>query len=86
VIREGEILYTRFCTHCHGQEGFGDGKVGKVFLGVPAYTSASIIDKPGGHIFHVITHGIRRMGSHASQLSPEERWKIVRYVQVLQQQ
>jgi hypothetical protein len=25
------------------------------------------------------------MGSHASQISPEERWKIAMYVKVLQQ-
>ncbi|MBV6642450.1 MAG: cytochrome c [Cyclobacteriaceae bacterium] len=86
VVAQGKALYERFCIHCHGSKGAGDGLVGQVFLGVTAYNSATVVDKPGGHIYHVITHGKGRMGSHASQLSEEERWKIVRYVQVLQKQ
>lgn len=86
VTSQGKVLYTRMCGHCHGAQGMGDGPVGKVFLGVTPYTSRSVVDKPGGHIFHVITHGKGRMGAHASQLSVDDRWKIVRYVQVLQNQ
>ena len=37
-----------------------------------------------GHIFHVITYGKGRMWPHASQVNPEERWKIVHYVHRLQ--
>ena len=84
LVGQGKVLYTRFCSHCHGDQGTEPGKVGEVFGGVTSYKSAAVVDKPGGHIFHVITHGKGRMGAHASQLSPEERWKIVRYVQVLQ--
>ncbi len=86
VIGEGKILYERFCDHCHGASGSGDGSVGQVFKGVTSYTSASVVDKKEGHIFHVITHGKGRMGAHASQISVEDRWKIVRYVQTLQNQ
>ncbi|MBV6644159.1 MAG: cytochrome c, partial [Cyclobacteriaceae bacterium] len=86
VVKAGKELYGRFCEHCHGKEGLGDGKVGQVYKGVTAYTSASVVDKPGGHIYHVITNGKGRMGAHASQISSEDRWKIVRYVQVLQKQ
>lgn len=85
-INECKELYLRFCSHCHGVEGQGDGKVaapGK-FVGVPKYNKGSLKDRPIGHIFHVITYGIRSMGSHASQLSQEERWKIATYVQELQ--
>jgi mono/diheme cytochrome c family protein len=84
VVGEGKALYLRFCQHCHGAEGLGDGLVGIKFKGVPSYNSAAIKDKGEGHIFHVITHGKGRMGSHASQLSEDERWKIVAYVQTLQ--
>lgn len=37
-----------------------------------------------GKIYHTITYGVGLMGSHASQLSPEERWKVVAYVNELQ--
>ncbi len=33
-----------------------------------------------GHMFHVITYGIRTMGSYASQLSPEQRWWVIKYM------
>jgi hypothetical protein len=39
--------------------------------------------KPG-HLFHAITYGLNAMGPHASQLTEDERWKIVLYVQELQ--
>ncbi len=86
IVDAGKLLYTRFCTHCHGDTGQGDGAVGQAFGGVPVYNSAALKDVSEGHIYHVITVGKGRMGAHASQLSPEERWKIVRYVQTLQKQ
>lgn len=86
VLKEGKVLYDRFCEHCHGKKGAGDGLVGQVYLGVPNYASDALKDKPEGHIFHVITHGKGRMGAHASQISVEDRWKIVKYVQKLQKQ
>jgi mono/diheme cytochrome c family protein len=86
IVKEGKVLYERFCLHCHGEKGMGDGMVGQVYKGVTAYTSAAVKDKPGGHVFHVITHGKGRMGAHGSQISVNDRWKIVRYVQVLQNQ
>ena len=30
--------------------------------------------------YHVLMHGINLMGSHASQVNQEERWKISQYV------
>ncbi len=85
VIAAGKVLYARFCSHCHGDTGQGDGAVGKVYKGIPSYTSRAVRHATGGHIFHVITHGKGRMRSHASQVSPMDRWRIVRYVQILQE-
>ena len=88
VLAQGKVLYERFCDHCHGEQGLGadKGSVGDVFKGVPAYNSAAVKDATEGHIFHVITQGKGLMGAHGSQISPEDRWRIVRYVQTLQQQ
>jgi len=41
-------------------------------------------DLTDGKIYHTIYYGHNSMGSHASQLSPEERWKVVMYVHELQ--
>ena len=84
ILADGKALYMSYCSSCHGESGDGQGKVGKVYLGVPNYQAGATSKLNEGHIFHVITHGIRRMWAHKSQLNPEERWKIVRYVQKLQ--
>jgi hypothetical protein len=86
ILAEGKALYEIYCTTCHGEKGQGDGLVGKVFMGVPAYNLGRVKELPEGHIFHTITHGRGRMVSHSSQVSVDERWKITRYVQVLQNQ
>ncbi|HET8861018.1 MAG TPA: cytochrome c [Marivirga sp.] len=90
ILEEGKVLYTKYCTHCHGANGGGSmdetALVGKVYQGVPSYSSGATSRLSEGHIFHVITHGIRRMGAHGSQVQQEDRWKIVRYVQTLQKQ
>lgn len=83
-LAEGKILYTRFCSPCHGEQGDGQGLVGQKFKGVPSYTAGRVATLSGGHIFHVITNGRGRMMPHASQVDPKERWKIVMYVQQLQ--
>lgn len=84
VIEQGKHLYLGFCAPCHGVNGQGDGKVGEQYKGVPNYSVGRYKTLSEGHIFHVITHGKGRMWPHKSQLSPEERWKVVHYVQKLQ--
>ena len=80
--KEGEVIYGKFCVHCHGATGEGDGKVGAKLPGLPpAYSSLKISE---GKIFHSITYGKNMMGQHASQLNQEERWKLVYFVQKLQ--
>jgi mono/diheme cytochrome c family protein len=86
ILQQGMLLYTSFCAPCHGGAGQGDGLVGKVYLGVPAFNKGAYANMTEGHIFHVITHGKGRMYPYASQVDIIDRWKIVRYVQTLQQQ
>lgn len=73
VLSEGKVLYNAYCSHCHGLEGQGDGLVGEVFKGVPSYNKGRVKNLNEGHIFHVITHGYGRMGSHGSQIELNER-------------
>jgi mono/diheme cytochrome c family protein len=85
-IEAGKLQYERFCQHCHGEGGKGDGLVAKAYKGVPVYSSDALKDVNDGHIYHVITHGKGRMWPHGSQISSENRWKIVLYVHELQKQ
>ncbi|MCU0439545.1 MAG: cytochrome c [Raineya sp.] len=86
ILAEGKELYGYYCTHCHGEEGKGDGLVGQKYTGVANLSGGAIAKVNGGHIYHVITHGKGRMWAHASQINSLERWKIVSYVHVLQGQ
>ena len=88
---DGQVLFEHFCSPCHGQTGQGDGLV--VAHGYPAPPSYSkgqssrggaMKDLTDGKIYHTITYGVNAMGSYASQLNPEERWKVVMYVHHLQ--
>ena len=94
-LLEGKHLYTVFCSPCHGDNGDGQGhivKLDKGIAGVPAFHGADANSSRGGlmqdlqpgKVYHTIVHGLNAMGSYASQLSPEERWKVVMYVQQLQ--
>ena len=78
----GKQLYTQFCSHCHGEKGDGNGILmqREKILGIPGYGADKLPDITPGSIYHVIMYGKNNMGSHASQLNYEERWKIIKYV------
>lgn len=86
VLARGKEMYGKYCSYCHGSSGQADGPVVTVgnFPPPPAYNSPQLKNLPEGKIFHVIHYGKGMMGSHASQITVEDRWKIVRYVQTLQ--
>ena len=76
---KGKELFEIYCISCHGASGNGKGKLveREKFLGVPSYKDRVITE---GSIFHVITYGLNSMGSHANQLSAQERWLVTDYV------
>ena len=79
---KGPQLYAIYCAICHGEKGDGQGNLVKreKFLGVPSYAARDISE---GSVFHVVTYGLNAMGSHANQLSQEERWMVSSYVMKL---
>lgn len=93
-LESGKHYFTVFCAPCHGDQGDGQGHLVKIdkVNGIPSYHGDAASSRGGlmkdltaGKIYHTIQYGLNNMGSHASQLSPEERWKVVMYVQQLQQ-
>jgi mono/diheme cytochrome c family protein len=93
-LLEGKHLFNVMCGPCHGEKGDGQGHLVKIekFSGVPSFHDPEkassrgglMIDLTAGKIYHTIKYGVNMMGSYASQLSPDERWKVVLYVQELQ--
>lgn len=84
VLADGKILYQTYCQHCHGAKGEGDGKVADKYAGVANLKGDAYKNLTEGHIFHVITNGKGLMWAHGSQMSAEDRWKISKYVKVIQ--
>lgn len=84
VIEKGKSLYGKFCVQCHGESGGGDGKVAEKLPGPPPAYNGALKDLPEGKMFFSVHYGKGMMGSHASQLTVDERWEIIRYVQTLQ--
>jgi hypothetical protein len=80
AIVKGEVLYMKYCQHCHGEQGKGDGPVSTKYKGVANLTGAAMKAATEGHIFHVITMGKGKMASHASQVDANDRWYIARYI------
>jgi len=88
---EGKVLFMHFCSPCHGETGQGDGLVTQHgYPPPPSYSKGqssrggAMKDLTDGKIYHTITYGVNAMGSYASQLAPEERWKVIMYVHHLQ--
>lgn len=84
-VKEGKRLFNIMCQHCHGLKGQGDGGVVEVGgFNPPSPYNGAYKDRTLGKIFHVITYGKGAMGSHASQLNKDQRWKVAMYVRTLQ--
>lgn len=84
ALKEGKVLYGRYCLHCHGAKGEGNGLVAEKYPGVANLKGVAYQNITEGHIFHVITWGKGLMGAHGSQVSPEDRWKIAKFVKSIQ--
>lgn len=76
----GRKMYEINCAICHGTKGDGKGPIkvsGKYNGPVPNYKDKNI---SVGSVYHVIMHGKNAMGSYASQLQPQDRWRVAEYV------
>ena len=87
TIARGKVVFSNFCTPCHGATGKGDGLV--VQRGYPAPPSLYADNArriKDGQIFHLLTYGQKNMPAYSSQLSPEDRWNVIAFVRSLQNQ
>jgi mono/diheme cytochrome c family protein len=84
-MKEAERIYLVNCGICHGPKLDGDGPLWNGGNGPFPVAPRNLTDDytkklTDGHIFHVITYGIRSMGSYASQLNPQQRWWVIKYI------
>ena len=97
ALERGRERFNIYCAVCHDALGTGNGKiVERGYLPPPNYhTDYSrgferrgikilLRDVPVGYYFEVISRGYGGMPDYASQIPPDDRWKIIAYVRALQ--
>jgi mono/diheme cytochrome c family protein len=97
ALERGRDRFNIYCSVCHDSLGTGNGKiVERGYLQPPNYHTdysrgfarrgqkVLLREAPLGYFFEVITNGYGGMPDYASQVPPEDRWKIIAYIRVLQ--
>ncbi|MEI8280416.1 MAG: c-type cytochrome [Bacteroidota bacterium] len=83
-LAEGERIYTRYCSPCHGTTGKGDGIAAVSLNPKPAdHTSALIQNETDGSLFWKLSEGRAPMPSYKAILSDEKRWALINYIRTL---
>lgn len=84
-LERGRERFNIYCSPCHGRVGDGQGiMVSRGYVPPPSFHDDRIRVLSDGHIFDVITNGIRNMPAYRHQIPPEDRWAIVNYLRALQ--
>jgi mono/diheme cytochrome c family protein len=83
--KEAERLFLINCAICHGAALDGNGPLWKggdgPFPAAPRNLKDDYSKKlADGQMYHVIMYGKGQMGSYASQVHPEQRWWIIKYI------
>jgi mono/diheme cytochrome c family protein len=86
VLERGRERFNIYCAPCHSRVGDGNGFVpSRGFTRMPpSYHIPRLQKAPLGYFFDVMTNGFGIMPDYASQITPEDRWKIVAYIRALQ--
>jgi mono/diheme cytochrome c family protein len=86
VLERGRERYDIFCAPCHSRLGDGEGFVPSRGFSrrPPSYHIPRLEKAPLGYFFDVMTNGFGIMPDYASQIPPDDRWKIVAYIRALQ--
>jgi mono/diheme cytochrome c family protein len=88
-MKEAERMYLINCGICHGDKLDGNGPLWNdgngPYPAAPRPLNADYAKNlTDGHYFHVITFGKGAMGSYASQIRPDQRWWIIKYIRAKQ--
>lgn len=86
-LQRGAILFSIYCSVCHGENGQGDGPLAKYYEERPVrpLTSANVTSQFDGQIFRTISEGYSRMPPQSEVLSPRDRWDVINYLRTLEE-
>lgn len=84
-LDRGQERFNIYCSVCHGRLADGAGMIVKRgFRRPPSFHDERLRNAPIGYFFDVETNGFGAMPDYASQIPPEDRWRIISYIRALQ--
>jgi mono/diheme cytochrome c family protein len=86
-IQKGKEIYEKMCALCHGTKGEGKGPAGAALNPKPTNFMESHGEKmTDGEHFWKISAGKGPMPSYEKQLTVEERWHVINYIETFRKQ
>jgi len=87
ALDRGASIFANFCQPCHGSAGTGNGPIAmRGFPAPPSLLADHALKMKDGQMFHILTYGQNNMPPYRTQISSEDRWKVILYVRSLQDQ
>jgi hypothetical protein len=83
LMLQGRTKFEIHCAVCHGLIGDGVSLVATQMSLRPPPNLHTLRNKSPGHVFQVISEGFGLMASYAPQLTAQERWAVVAYLEAL---
>ena len=83
-LARGKKVFDTICQVCHGLKGDGDGPIIGRFPNPPSFQAPHAKQLPDGQIYHIMSRGQGIMPSHAAQVLPDDRWRVLLYLRQLQ--
>jgi S-disulfanyl-L-cysteine oxidoreductase SoxD len=83
-INRGKVLYDKHCAVCHGDQGHGDGPVGKKYIPDPMNLTIDYVQiQPDGQLFYTISHGSIAMPFYRDTIPSVDRWHLINYIKAV---
>ena len=80
-LARGREMYELHCLVCHGEQGRGNGPVGKMFVPQPMELNLDYVQlQPDGQLFYTISHGSFAMPFYRQAMPAEDRWHLVNFI------
>lgn len=83
-VKEGQALFAKLCSACHGKTGLGDGPKSKSLqTTVPDFSKAVSQNQTDGELFYKTNTGRGDMPKYEGKVSDDDIWNIVNYLRTL---
>jgi S-disulfanyl-L-cysteine oxidoreductase SoxD len=83
-LNHGKFLYDIHCAVCHGENGHGDGPVGKKYVPDPMNLTIDYVQiQPDGQLFYTISHGSIAMPAYRNDIPVTDRWHLINYIKAV---